>query len=205
MYKSIIAGLVLATFGVTSVQAGDYHHHRPSKSPYSYSKHEFKNYGQYKKHHNGRNQLDYAKVVHARPITRTLSHRVPHETCWNEQVRYVEPRHSSATPAIVGGIIGATLGHSLGSDKYKTNRTIKTVALGALGASIGNDLGKRSSSRDVRYGTEQRCEVNYSTRYEEEVIGYDVTYRYRGETFRTEMDYHPGKRVPVKVNVHPVL
>lgn len=190
MLKTIVTSILVAGIGLSSAQASD--HYRPSKSPYSYQKQE------------RRQGVDYAKVVHVEPITRTLSHRIPEETCWNERVRYSDNRHQSATPAIIGGIIGATIGHSLGNDKYKTNRTIKTVALGALGASIGHDIGNKQHDRDY-YGQEQRCEVSYHTRYEEQIVGYNVRYRYRGETYHTRMDYHPGKRIPVQVNVRPIL
>lgn len=155
-----------------------------------------------------RGQPDYARVVDVDPITRTLTHRVPRETCWNEQVRYEERvnSHRSATPTLVGGLIGAAIGNSLGRGHHKDNRAIKTVALGALGASIGNDLGRRSQGETrVDYRTEQRCERSYDTRHEDRVVGYDVTYRYHGETYRTRMDYDPGDRIKVNVKVSPMM
>ncbi len=208
MMKPLIAGLLVASFSINAAVAGDYHHDRPSKSYYSYQKNDHKRYGisydQGHKNSFGKNE-NYAKVISVNPITRTLTRKIPEETCWNETVRYSERQSSSATPAIVGGIIGATLGHSLGSSKNKSNRNVKTIALGALGASIGHDIGRKNSSQNVRYGTEQRCQVSYHTRYEEEIVAYDVRYRYRGKTYHTQMDYHPGDSIPVQVNVRPIL
>ncbi len=156
----------------------------------------------------GKSRVDYARVVSVEPITETLTHRVPEETCWTEKVRYQEPgyRSNSYTPALIGGILGAAVGNSLGKKHHKTNRTIKAVALGALGASIGHDMSRRSrSANHVEYRDEQRCEVSYQTSYEERVVGYDVGYRYRGETYYTKMDYDPGKKIRVRVNVRPVI
>jgi uncharacterized protein YcfJ len=156
----------------------------------------------------GKARIHYAKVVNVEPITETLTHRVPRETCWTEQVAYQEPRHrnDSYTPALIGGIIGAAVGNSLGKKHHKTNRTIKAVALGALGASIGRDLGRRNHEVSrVQYRDEERCETSYETSYEERIVGYDVAYRYRGETYRTKMDYDPGKKIRVRVNVRPVI
>ena len=53
-------------------------------------------------------------------------------------------------------------------------------------------------------GTVQRCRTvsdNYQS--EPEVVGYDVTYRYAGQTYRTTTPYHPGKTIRVAVSVRP--
>ncbi len=184
MIKQLVSGLVIAGLSCNLAWAGN-------------------EYRGYKK-----GRYDYARVVNVEPVTETLTHRVPQETCWNEQVRYQEPGygHQSATPAIVGGIIGAAIGNSLGRKRHKSNRVIKAVALGALGASIGNELGRRHSRHnEISYRSERRCEVSYDTSYEERIVGYDVTYRYRGETYNTRMDYDPGKNIRVQVKVRPVI
>ncbi|WP_207062697.1 glycine zipper 2TM domain-containing protein [Motiliproteus sp. SC1-56] len=192
MLKQLIAGIVIA--GLSSSVLADHRGDRFDR-------------GHGKPHRGG--QTDYARVVDVEPITETLTHRIPRETCWNEQVRYEEPvgGRDSATPVILGGIIGAAIGSSLGNNHHKSNRTIKTVALGALGASIGNDIARRShpGATRVDYRTEEHCEVSYDTQYEERIRGYDVTYKYRGETYRTRMDYDPGKRIKVNVKVRPVM
>jgi uncharacterized protein YcfJ len=38
----------------------------------------------------------------------------------------------------------------------------------------------------------------------EEVVGYDVAYKYRGSVFHTQMADHPGNKIKVKVTVDPV-
>lgn len=206
MIKSIITGVLVVSFGINTALAGDYYNNRPSKPYYSYNAddHHYKRkYGH--KPNKPYDDVKYAKVIHVEPITRTLRHKIPEETCWNEKVRYSERTSGSATPAILGGLLGATLGHSLGNNKHKTNRVIKTVALGALGASIGHDIGNKNRHQTTHYDNEERCAVSYHTRYEEQVVAYDVQYRYHGKTYNTKMDYHPGNTIPVQVNIRPVL
>ena len=164
--------------------------------------------GQAAAHHQGRTAL--AKVIDVQPITRSVTQRIPVESCWQEPVRYETPTHQpypSATPVLLGGLIGAAIGNSLGHAHHKTNRNIKTVAGGLIGASIGSDIAHRQhpGATRVEYRNEERCEVSYDTRHEERVIGYDVTYRYHGETYQTRMDYDPGKQLKVNVNVRPVM
>ena len=35
--------------------------------------------------------------------------------------------------------------------------------------------------------------------------GYEVTYRYKGERYKIEMPYDPGKRIKVRIQVSPVI
>ena len=51
---------------------------------------------------------------------------------------------------------------------------------------------------------ERRCEVVERYDREEQVVGYHVTYRYKGNTFTTRMQNDPGKWLPVRVSVEPV-
>ncbi len=185
MIKQLMTGLVLTSLTCNLALAGD-KGHRGAK--------------------HGR--LDHARVVNVEPIIETLSHKTPRESCWNERVRYEErgSAHHSAAPAIIGGLVGAAIGNSLGERRHRSNRAIKAVALGALGATIGNEIGRHQRRQnDVSYRNERRCEVSYETSYEERIVGYDVSYRYRGETYQTRMDYDPGNRIPVRVNVRPVM
>jgi uncharacterized protein YcfJ len=38
---------------------------------------------------------------------------------------------------------------------------------------------------------------------QEQLVGYDVSYRYQGRVFTTRTDSHPGKFIQVKVQVEP--
>jgi uncharacterized protein YcfJ len=56
----------------------------------------------------------------------------------------------------------------------------------------------------VSYRTEEVCETVYETTEELTLDGYDVTYRYAGQTHTTRMDHDPGSHVRVRVQVTPV-
>ena len=149
--------------------------------------------------------VDYAKVNSVTPIYQTFEHRVPEEHCWTETVRRdLRPERRSATGTLMGGIIGGAIGHAVGhgSDNKKIGAVVGTM----LGASIGSDIShqKRHSSRHASvYEDVERCEVSYRMETEERLSGYDVSYSYRGETYSTRMDEHPGKRMKISVSVRP--
>ncbi|MEJ2443680.1 MAG: glycine zipper 2TM domain-containing protein [Exilibacterium sp.] len=152
--------------------------------------------------HNGR--IDFARVTNVAPIYRTVEHRVPEKQCWTETVAYEQPGYRSNTGTILGGLIGAAVGNSIGH--HKRNKQVGAVAGAVLGASIGRDIGHRTAAGNgfTEYRDEQRCEVKHRVEYEETVVGYDVTYRYRGQIYHTRTDQHPGKRIKVAVKVRPV-
>jgi len=81
-----------------------------------------------------------------------------------------------------------------------------------LGGSIGRDVKHNNrhkrdryyqGGRD-RYETVQRCETRDSYSSQQELVGYDVTYKYRGNVFHSQFNEHPGDRIKVKVTVDPV-
>ncbi|MCW8195309.1 glycine zipper 2TM domain-containing protein [Proteobacteria bacterium 005FR1] len=148
---------------------------------------------------------DYGEVKHVEPIYETHTRKVPREQCWVETVHYErEAPNRSATPTIVGGIIGAAVGNRVGHSKR--NKQVGAVAGAVLGASIGHDIGRRRADRHsvTEMRDVERCETRYHYQTEERIVGYDVTYKYRGERFHTTMDHHPGKRIKLAVSVHPV-
>lgn len=150
-------------------------------------------------------RVDYAKVTDVRPIYESYTRKTPHQECWVETVRYDQDRGDrSATGTILGGIIGAAVGNELGHKKR--NKQVGAVAGAVLGASIGRDISRRHETRatESRYREVERCETRYSHRTEQRVVGYDVSYRYRGDEYRTTLDQHPGKRIKVAVSVEPV-
>lgn len=148
----------------------------------------------------------WAKVTEVEPITRSVQRSIPREECWTEQVRYEEPidEPRSYTGTILGGIIGGALGNAVGHKKK--NKQIGTAVGAVLGATVGHDISNRgySSPRSrVNYRNERRCETYHETHYEEEVIGYDVWYRYKGDEYQTRMNHRPGNKIKVRVNVEP--
>ncbi|SMF20794.1 Uncharacterized conserved protein YcfJ, contains glycine zipper 2TM domain [Alteromonadaceae bacterium Bs31] len=165
-----------------------------------------------------RRQIDYAKVLSAEPIFQTIERQVPVENCWTEQLRQETPvyhnaqvkKHRSATGTILGAMIGGGIGNAVGAGDE--NKKVGTVVGALLGASIGNDVSRKHryqreqqvSHTEVSYRNVQRCEVQQRTETEQVPAGYDVTYRYHGQTYHTQMDKHPGKRLKVAVSIEPL-
>jgi uncharacterized protein YcfJ len=141
---------------------------------------------------------DTARVISATPVYETVRVYRPVEECWNERIVRRAPgsRVGTVAGAVVGGVVGNQVGH-------RRNRAATTVAGTLLGAAIGRSVSRYRD--EPRYVTEERrCELvdNYET--EERLAGYRVKYRYNGRTFVTRTRDHPGKRIPVRIGVHPV-
>ena len=148
---------------------------------------------------------DYAKVIHVEPVVRTVHISVPERECWEEEVRHPVEHVYGPDPAgsmIVGGVIGGVVGHQFGHGR---GRDAATLAGTLIGASIGHDMARRSTQTVVqeRVSVEHRCRITDRHETEERVDGYRVTYRYKGETFRTRLPYDPGDRIRVRVGVSP--
>jgi len=165
----------------------------------------------YQKNHNS--IYDYAKVVDVQPLIETYQVNQPVEQCWDERVqrnRYDDynrySRSNSNTPSILGAIIGGAIGNRFG---HGDGRKIATLAGAVLGSSIGRDVKhskkhQRSHNNQYGYNTVQRCELRDSYVTKEQVVGYDVTYKYRGNVFHTKMAQQPRDKIKVMITVNPV-
>jgi uncharacterized protein YcfJ len=147
---------------------------------------------------------DQARVIDVEPIKRTVHVAMPEQECWEEEVRYPAGhanRHNAAGPMIAGGVIGGVVGHQIGRGGAKNTATI----LGTLiGASVAHDVAAKSAYRRREHvAYEQRCRTVNQYRTEERIDGYWVTYRYRGETYRTRMSYDPGEYLKLRVLIEP--
>ena len=168
----------------------------------------------------GDRDTEYAQVLSARPIYREVRVSEPRQECWNERVvyrdeQYIEQGSRYAGSAdrtigtVLGGVIGGAIGHQFSEGSGKQIAT-------AIGAVVGADVARnRYDRRDAYYGEPQRavrervayeprCRTVSDGRYEQRVEAYDVTYRYRGQVYNTQMPYDPGARMPVRVEVTPL-
>lgn len=147
---------------------------------------------------------DYAEVIRVDPIIQTVERPVQRDQCWREPVTYREPareRHSRA-PAILGAIVGGVIGNQFGGG---SGRDAMTAAGAMLGYHSVRDDQRRYGGHGYREVTryEQRCSAQTEYFRDEQVTGYDVSYRYNGEVYRTTTDFHPGRRLRVEVGVRP--
>ena len=149
---------------------------------------------------------DRAEVVDVEPLYETVRFETPREQCHVERVpvrRHVQRR--SATPTIVGAIVGGALGNAVGHKKR--NKQVGTVVGAVLGGSIGADIGRRNRERDYydggAYTNQEVCRMVSEYHTEERVSGYRVTYRYAGALYMTRTQRDPGPTIPVRVHVSP--
>ncbi len=151
-----------------------------------------------------RAQYDYAKVISVEPVRRIVTVRTPVRECWDEVERYAVQRSAPGTgvSTLLGAVVGGVVGHQFGSGR---GNDAATVAGTLIGAAVGNSSAQR------RYGYEtvehsrpvRRCETRTQERREERIDGYKVLYKYRGQTYATQMPYDPGRELRVRVDVRP--
>lgn len=156
-------------------------------------------------------QYDWGQVVRVDPIITADYEPIRRTECWSQPTVYREPvryRHYSGgdrAPAILGAIVGGVIGNQFGSGR---GRDAATLAGAALGYSATRDATRHggyyvSGGRAHRV-YEQRCAPRTSYVRDDRVQGYEVTYRYRGQIYRTTTDYHPGDRIQIRVDVTPL-
>ena len=111
---------------------------------------------------------------------------------------------------VVGGIAGAVLGSKVGGGSG-------TYAATAIGSMVGGMAGRgiydqTQRDRYVRAGVVRVCDPEpagggygsgYSGSGDGRASAYDVAYEYNGRRYTRRMDYHPGDRVRVRVDVSP--
>ena len=159
------------------------------------------------------NDVDYAEVLNVEPNLRQVRVVVPRQECYDE-TRYVPDDgdgyrrdRSVAGPMILGGLLGAVVGHQF---DHGRSRGLGTVTGAVIGTALGHDAAQRQAT-DRDYGDDrppraidsQRCETRYDEHYESRVESYRVSYRYQGRVYHTTLPRDPGQRLRVRVAVTP--
>ncbi|WP_269619033.1 glycine zipper 2TM domain-containing protein [Zhongshania sp. BJYM1] len=144
---------------------------------------------------NSYSSTQFARVTNVQPIYERVSYSNPVEECWQETVTH---QRSSSAP-IFGAIIGGALGNELGH--HKSNKRVGTVVGAVLGATVAADISRQRNTG--HYETVDRCEVQHRQEWRDEVVGYNVSYRYQGEIYHTRLPYNPGREIEIEVNVTP--
>jgi uncharacterized protein YcfJ len=128
------------------------------------------------------------------PVERTV--------CWDETTyQRVGGSSDSATPTIVGAIVGGVIGNQFGGGNGKR---AMTAAGAALGGSIGRDAGRANSPARYTPVTEERCTIQRDFEERNVITGYRVSYLFDGQVHSTHMRHHPGDSIRVRVSVTPV-
>jgi len=140
----------------------------------------------------------YAEVLSSTPVYQQVSVAVPRQECYDQQVAYNDYRPSLGG-TLIGGLAGGLLGHSIGGGSGKAWAT----GIGAvLGAGVGNNIANANYGGQ-RVGYQRQCNTVNDYQTQQQLAGYDVTYRYGGQVYRTHLPYDPGNQLRVRVNVAP--
>jgi uncharacterized protein YcfJ len=140
--------------------------------------------------------FSWANVLHVAPVYAEV--RVPQMVEHCDQYERQGGSAGSAGAAMIGALIGGVIGNQVGSGNGRRAAT-------AAGAIAGGAIGHRAGGRDDEpIRTESRCRMVEEHVLEQQLVGYDVEYRYRDDVFMSRLDYHPGDRVKIRIAVSPV-
>jgi len=104
---------------------------------------------------------DYARVVNVDPIVHRVRVSTPEKECWSEdRPVYNEGSGTVARSTLIGGLIGAAVGHRIGD--HRGRDPVAVIGGSLIGAAIGNSIGvdraeRRGDYRTVGYQPVERC------------------------------------------------
>lgn len=141
------------------------------------------------------NDVVYVDVIDAQPIIETISVPERREVCERFPEQQRARKHSHGGGALLGAVIGGVIGNRFGKGN---GRKAATAAGVMIGAGIG---AKKERKRYNHHGIETRCFIDTVYREEEQLVGYDVSYRYDGELRYVQLQDHPGDQLKLRVDV----
>lgn len=141
------------------------------------------------------NDVVYVDVIDAQPIIETISVPERREICERFPEQHGTRKHSHGGGALLGAVIGGVIGNRFGKGN---GRKAATAAGVMIGAGVGAEKERR---RHNHHGVETRCYIDTVYREEEQLVGYDVSYRYDGELRYVQLQDHPGDKLKLRVDV----
>lgn len=130
---------------------------------------------------------EMGRVLSATPVTQQVA--VPQQVCSNETL-YTDARPTYGAGAVLGAIAGGAAGNAIGNGGGRAAAT----AIGLIGGAL---LGDRIEGGSPGYQNVQRCTTQ--TRYDNQLLGYDVVYEYAGRQYRTRTQADPGPWIALTV------
>lgn len=147
-------------------------------------------------------QQTYAEVISRTPIYRDVKINEPRQECRDEQV--VTTTQSNPAGGVIGTVLGGVVGAVVGSQIGRGGgRTVATAGGAVVGAVAGNAVGNSTNQSQQVVQDQTRCRTVVDSHYEQRPDGYDVAYRYGGQTYHTRLSYDPGPQLPINVSVTP--
>jgi uncharacterized protein YcfJ len=134
---------------------------------------------------------EMGRVISSIPVVQQVA--VPRQVCTNEQVTVAGQK--SGAGAVMGGIAGGAIGNQIGDGG---GRAVATV-LGVIGGAMLGDRIEGGGTPQTQ--TVQRCTTQ--TAYENQTVGYNVTYEYAGKQYTVQMPQDPGPWVRLQVTPVP--
>lgn len=213
MKRTNLSALALAIAALAVAATANAQQYGNPRNPSSYNHYD----NQYdNRYTDNESRSDTAQVTRVERID-PRSGAYQRQECWNEQYNryedayyrddrgrlYQDESRRNVGGAVIGGVVGGALGTQVGDGSGRTAATIAGVVIGAM---IGSKVGTQGN--DDRYrddnGTVRRCRTTQDrTRYSGRE-GYNVTYRYGGQTYRAVTRTRPGRNIRVLVNVRPL-
>ena len=150
--------------------------------------------------------VDRARVQDVQPQYEQV--QVPRQECTSQLVQ--DPPQqvggssgNAVAGTVIGGVAGGILGHQVGRGNGRDAATAVGAVVGAL---AGNSIGS-AQAQPPQYVQAPPREVRSCRTVndvQQRLIGYRVTYEYRGNEYVTVMHEQPGRSLPVRVSVTPV-
>jgi uncharacterized protein YcfJ len=136
---------------------------------------------------------DHAEVIKTLAVTKNV--KIPHEECSDRTVVHQKPVKDTNRIAgkVLGAVVGGALGHQVGNGNGKK---VATVAGAVAGGYAGDKVQGNMQKGDTYTTVEQSCKTVYET--QEEITGYDVTYRIKDQENVVRMKYDPGQQIPLQ-------
>ena len=148
--------------------------HKPAKSAYKHQ--------------------DKARVIHVEPHYVYSSNGKRNGDCQSDNNHH-RSSLPSYTTTIAGTLVGGLIGHQFGQGN---GNTLATVTGAVLGGAAGYQYQHYDARQHQRNNYKQPCH----TKRHQKQQGYDVTYRYHGQTHHTHLNYRPGKYIPINTKHH---
>lgn len=127
-----------------------------------------------------------------RVISRTAVYQqvaVPRQSCTQTQVAV--PTQKSGAGAAMGAIAGGAVGNAIGDG---TGRALATM-VGVIGGAMLGDRVEGNPPAQIQ--NQQTCTTQ--TVYENQLVGYNVTYEYAGKQYTVQLPQDPGPTIPLQV------
>jgi uncharacterized protein YcfJ len=128
---------------------------------------------------------DVGRVISSVPVIQQVAVQRP--VCVQQPVAV---QQSSGGGAVLGAVLGGLIGNQIGHGGGRAAAT----GLGVIGGAM---LGDNLEGRNAGVQNVQQCHTQ--TMYENQAVGYNVTYEFGGRQYTVQMPNDPGPTIPVQV------